>query len=133
MPRTINTQGGTVDHWRRLNTSLLANIRDLPHLEAPRFRLEMLGDEALELVMEQRALAARRQEASKRLQELLVEGRRIADFLQTGIRVHYGPRSEKLTEFGLQPFRGRKPAKPQEPEEPAAPAAARSSSGPITS
>lgn len=133
MPRKINTQGGTVDHWRRLNKSLLANIGELPHLEAPRFKLELLSDEALVLMNEQRLLSARRQETSKKLQELLVEGRRLVDFLQTGIREHYGTRSEKLTEFGLQPFRGRKLAKPQEPEEPAELIAAPASSEPEAS
>ena len=116
MPRLSNTQGETFDHWRRLLKALLANIAELPHLEAPRAKLEGMTSLALDLVSEQRSLAARRQRTSKKLQELLVEGRRLADFLQTGIREHYGTRSEKLSEFGLQPFRGRKTAKPPEVE-----------------
>ncbi len=128
MPRQITTQGGTFEHWRRLIQSLLANLGELAHLDAPRIKLEGLTDEALLIVKEQRILAARRQAASKRLLEILVEGRRLADFVHTGVREYYGTRSEKLTEFGLQPFRGRKAPKPQEPEEPTAPEASSLSS-----
>lgn len=122
MPRKNNTQGETFDRWRRLLKALLANIAEMPHLEAPRAKLEAMIALVPELVSEQRVFAARRQEASKKLQELLIEGRRLEDFLYTGVREHYGTRSEKLSEFGLQPFRGRKPPKPPEAEAPAAPA-----------
>jgi hypothetical protein len=121
MPRKSNAQGETFDRWRHLIKALLANIGELPHLEAPRAKLEAMFFLALELVSEQRTFSARRQEASRKLQELLMEGRRLADFLQTGIREHYGTRAEKLSEFGLPPFRGRKPSKPPEVEETPAP------------
>jgi hypothetical protein len=133
MPRQTNAQGQTLDNWRRLIKSLLANLGELPHLEAMCAKLAAMTDLALELVSEQRLLASRRQETSKKLQELLVEGRRIADFLQTGIRAHYGTRSEKLTEYGIQPFRGRKLAKPTEIVEAAAPSPAPASETPEAS
>jgi hypothetical protein len=132
MPRQTNAQGQTLDNWRRLIKSLLASIGEMPHLETSLGRLSALTELALELVREQRTLASRRQETSRRLQDLLVEGRRIADFLQTGIRAHYGTRSERLTEYGLQPFRGRKPAKPTEIVEAAAPSPASASETPDT-
>lgn len=28
--------------------------------------------------------------------------------LRASVKEHYGPKAEKLTEFGVQPFRGRK-------------------------
>lgn len=118
MPRQITTQGETLDHWQRLHKSLLDNAGELPHLESSRVKLETMIQEVQTLVAEQRIFASRRQEVSRKLQALVSEGRRLADFLKTGIREHYGTRAEKLTEFGLQPFRGRKSAKPQKPEEP---------------
>ena len=46
------------------------------------------------------------------------------------VRDHYGPRSEKLAEFGLQPFRGRK-AKAEVPAvEPTAPSPGPSATSP---
>ncbi len=35
------------------------------------------------------------------------DGDALMDFLLTGVRQHYGKESEKMTEFGQQPFRGR--------------------------
>lgn len=128
MPRRITTQGETFDNWKRLNTALLANIGELPHLESRRARLEMLTTEALDLVKEQRHLAARRQEATRKLKELLVNGRRLAHFLETGIREIFGTRSEKLAEFGIQPFRSRK-APAASPDAPAAGSAASAPEG----
>ena len=38
----------------------------------------------------------------------MVEGERLANLLRVNLKQHYGIRSEKLSAFGLQPFRGRK-------------------------
>ena len=60
------------------------------------------------------------------LKASLTEGERLANVLQLAVKQHYGIRSEKLAEFGLQPFRGRiRKAKtpdpaPQTPTTPAA-------------
>jgi len=43
-------------------------------------------------------------EATKNLQAVLVEGRKLATFLRGGVKQRYGDRSEKLVEFGLAPF-----------------------------
>jgi hypothetical protein len=48
----------------------------------------------------------------------------MATVLRFSLKLFYGPRSEKLTEFGIQPFRGRTPAPelPPPPIESTAPA-----------
>jgi hypothetical protein len=53
----------------------------------------------------------------------LEAGRRLASGMPKLLQEHYGIRSEKLAELGLQPFRGRKPQTPKSPtpSEPAAP------------
>ena len=115
--------GLTFNGWERLDRKLEQYMADFPHLEAPRLRLrEMIGLGA-ELVAQQALHTAGKQEATQRLQELLAEGRKLATFLRTGVKQHYGNRSEKLAEFDLQPFRGRKtplpekrPGKPTVPE-----------------
>ena len=63
---------------------------------------------------EQAALTASKQEATKRVQYLLVQGRKLSTVLRAIIREHYGNRSEKLAEFGMQPLRTR----PRNPENP---------------
>ena len=114
MARDITTYGENRDDWQRLTPALEANAADLPHLEAPRIQLESVNTQVGDLLTEQAALSARKQEVSKRLQALIAEGRQLAAFLRAGVRQRYGNRSEKLAEFHLVPFRGRKAAKPEE-------------------
>lgn len=111
MARTTNTQAETRDDWRRLIPPLVANAADFPHLEAPRLRLEAIDTEAGDLLLQQADLTAKKQEVSRRLQVLVADGRQLAAFLRAGVKQRYGTRSEKLSAFNLQPFRGRKAAK----------------------
>lgn len=86
------------------NKALAANAPELPHLEPKRLRLDELLVEVRGLTAEQASLAARKQEVSKRLAELMGEGNKLVAFLDAGVKQHYGHRAEKLVEFGLQPF-----------------------------
>jgi hypothetical protein len=104
----------------RMSVAMAANAADLPHLEGPRVRLEKVLGDAKGIAQEQAALKASKQESSKRLKELIGEGRRLSTGIVRFLQQHYGNRSEKLAEFGLQPFRGRSPraAKTPPPTEP---------------
>jgi len=50
-----------------------------------------------------------KQEASQKLADVIAEGTRLATLLRSSVRQHYGIRAEKLVEFGVKPFQGRKP------------------------
>lgn len=105
-----------VTQWAQLSAALAANTDDIPHLENHRQLLDGLLATAYALSTDQASHAAAKQEVSKQLQDVLNQGQKLATFLRTGIRQHFGNRSEKLVEFGLQPFRGRsKPAEPARP------------------
>jgi hypothetical protein len=101
------TSGEVLSGWQDLTTSLAANSGELPHLEGHRTWLTDLLRQAQELANQQAALTASKQEASKKLQGLIIEGRKVATFLRVGVRQHYGNRAEKLIEFRLRPFRSR--------------------------
>ena len=120
------TYNGVLGRWEKLNQMLEANKDDLPGLETARQDLAKVLTQALEAAKRQAVHTAGKQEASKVLKGLITEGERIATMLWQGLRIRYGIRSEKLAEFGLQPFRGRprkaKPA-PEEPKEPTPPPA----------
>jgi hypothetical protein len=83
-----------------------ANLDEVPQLRIPWNRLTWLVHRAYELTAKQAALTAEKQEVSKELAEVISEGRKVMNFLDTGLRLHYGNRSEKLVAFGQQPFRG---------------------------
>ena len=85
--------------------ALTANREELPQMEIPIAKLDELLGQVRGLTAEQASLTASKQEVSKRLAELLREALFLITCLDAGIRQHYGNRSEKLVEFGLQPFR----------------------------
>jgi hypothetical protein len=104
-----------IKEWEDITASAAANASELPQLELLRVALEKLLQEARDLTKQQGALQAGKQESSQRLQTVMKEGKKLATVMRGGLKQHYGNRSEKLVEFGLQPFRGRqKKTKPTE-------------------
>jgi len=126
------TVAGKLGNLARFTAALKANAPELAHLEGARVRLEEMFGEAQDIAKQQAAFVASKQEASKRLATLLVESQRLANGMRKLLTEKYGLRSEKLAEYGLQPFRGRKPRtlvrakkadRVDNPEPPASPAA----------
>jgi hypothetical protein len=122
MSKESTTQGEIIQDLQNLAATMAAYIQEIPHLEAPLEKLGGLLNQVGPLITLQADLGSQRQETSKKLRELLTEASRLGTFLRVGLKQHYGPRSEKLTTFKMQPFRGRKTTKPEEPENPPAPA-----------
>jgi hypothetical protein len=87
------------------SAALAANSADLPHMEVPRQKVDVMLTELKDLTTQQASLTASKQEISKRLAALNSEGQRMITFVDVGVRQHYGTQSEKLVEFGQQPFR----------------------------
>jgi hypothetical protein len=85
--------------------ALAANSAELSHLEVPRQQAVAVLTELKDLAAQQASLTAAKQEVSKRLGVLNDEGQKLLTFMDVGVRQHYGTRSEKLVEFGQQPFR----------------------------
>jgi hypothetical protein len=100
-------KAGTLDGWERLATSMGANPAQFPNLETERAQLVQLLLLARELVLQQAAFTANKQDVAKRLDTLLTDGRKLATFLRVGVKQKLGNRSEKILEFGIQPLRTR--------------------------
>jgi hypothetical protein len=115
--KKATTYAGKLGGWQRLLQPLSANSADLPHLEMPRAKLAALLAEATEIHQQQAAHTAAKEDLSQRFQGVVTDGQRLATLLRSALKEHYGIRSPKLTEFDLQPFRGRK-QKATEPETP---------------
>jgi hypothetical protein len=97
-----------VTEWEHLLNTLAVNSADLPHLETSRVKLQGLLDEVRNLAMQQDLHTANKQTASQSLRAALANGKKLTTFLRTGLKEHYGNRSEKLVEFGVSPFRRKK-------------------------
>jgi len=117
MARKNRTYTAIIGLLQRLLKVLDINKDDLPHLEPIRIKLAGLLSEILDLSHQQSSHRAGKQEASKQLRLLTADSLRLASVVFAAVKEHYGSREEKIAEFGLQPFRGRKvkPA-PEEPE-----------------
>lgn len=114
------TYKGTLGDWERLSTMLTANAAEIPHMEGSRQEFEKFLNLARDAAQRQAVHTAAKQEASQQFQTYLREGERMATILRLSLKQRFGIRSEKLAEFGLQPFRGRtRKPKPEEPTQPA--------------
>jgi hypothetical protein len=112
------TQAGVLGELTRLSAALEANAGELTHLEGARQRFAAQVAEAQAAARQQAALIATKQESSRRLERLLTEAQRMATGIGRLLKEFYGIESEKLAEFGLQPFRGRRREETEEPEAP---------------
>ena len=106
------TNLGRLGELQTFRNALNNNSGDLPHLEGSRAKYEELVAKASELANQQSALTAEKQGASKQLLETLTEAERMGTVLRLAVKQHFGIRAEKLVEFKVQPFRGRKKAAP---------------------
>jgi len=109
-----NSYAETVTGWEKELAAAEQNNADLPQAEIPRGKLQGVLTEIRSVSAEQAVLTASKQEATKQIYILLAQGRKLSTLLRTIVREHYGNRSEKLAEFGMQPLRGR----PRNPETP---------------
>jgi hypothetical protein len=100
-------QGDRFKVWRQVASSAAANAADLPQAQITLGSLQMVIGEVDKVVTDQSAYQASKQMASQRLQALLDEGDKLTTVLKTIIKQHYGNGSDKLVEFGIQPFRAR--------------------------
>jgi hypothetical protein len=113
MPRRAKTHAGIKVGLQDLHGALEANAADLAHVEGSRTKLALVLGEIEEVTLRQAVATVVKQEASQQLKRLLGEGQRLANLLRVAVKENYGPDAEKLSEFGLQPFRGRKRKAPQ--------------------
>jgi hypothetical protein len=116
------TYKGKIEEWDHLQERLAANAADLAHLEVLRTQLGTVMEQARQMAGTQSAQRAAKQATSKSLKAAIIEGGRLASLLRAAVKQHYGVRSEKVAEFGVQPFRGRKRTSKDQPTPTPAPA-----------
>jgi hypothetical protein len=105
MPRA--SKDASLGTLLRFITKLQENRTDFPHLDTAIAKLLNLVALIQEAAAQQAAHIAGKQEASRRQDEHLSAALRLLTVMRVSLKEHYGIRSEKLAEFGIQPFRGR--------------------------
>ncbi|MEA2560552.1 MAG: hypothetical protein QOH06_2056 [Acidobacteriota bacterium] len=111
----------TVNGWDKVDAAVTAGGE--PQLEVSLPALRTKSQRARRLFAQQASLTAAKQEITRELNQEILEGNALVDFIRTGARAIYGKDSEKLVEFGIKPFRGKSRRKktptPPLPEAPA--------------
>jgi hypothetical protein len=102
------TYAGQRGGWRDLLEPFTAKPPGLEHLEPFCSKLQAKLDRSIDLTKQQADLSAQKQEISKELRQVMIDGERLAVILRKGLKQQFGPDAEKLTAFQVQPFRGRK-------------------------
>lgn len=92
----------TVAHWEALLAGAAANRDDLPALESYRAQLEAALKEAKELQARRISQESEGRRMTQDLHTRLTLGRELAARLESGVRLLYGRRSLKLSEFGMK-------------------------------
>jgi hypothetical protein len=109
------------------NTLTPETTAEHPYLAVAHAKLEHLLAEIDRLTGERDFHNASKMQATRQRNEMLAEGSRVATTLRKTLKDHLGPDNERLTQFGIQPFRSKKRAKksvdaaaapPEPPENP---------------
>jgi len=105
-----------LDIWGRLAAAATNNIQDLSAVRAALETLQQALGEIRELSIRQTELRAAAQQATRDLEAAKERANRAAMQVSQGVLAAYGSKSEKLTEYGLHPWRPRR--RTSAPEDP---------------
>jgi predicted transcriptional regulator len=105
----------TLGDWEKLAQSIdEETAAAAPQIQLIHEKLQELLAESRELAVEQKTLDSRKQAVTRRMNEILEEGRKAASALKVNLKHQFGNRNEELLRFGIQPLRGkRRPMKPK--------------------
>lgn len=100
----------TLDDWEKLAQGVTTETTaEAPQLQFTHEKLQGFLEEFKKLSLEQKLHDSRKREVTRRMNEILEEGRRTASALKVGLKQHFGNRNEELIRFGVRPFRRRRP------------------------
>ncbi|HKI03493.1 MAG TPA: hypothetical protein VKK31_16055 [Thermoanaerobaculia bacterium] len=98
---------GFVSDCEKTLTNVKARAAELPDLSVYITPVEELLAETKAMGARQQSLQSVKQEETKKLQEVVVKAREAVVRLKAALKAHFGPKSERLVEFGMRPSRKR--------------------------
>jgi hypothetical protein len=108
MPKT--SLADFVTDWETLLKNVSDAAAELPNMDVYKGALEKLLASAKDGIALSHARRGVKQQETKDLQELMGQGKDAAAQLRAAVKAHFGPRSERLLQFGIKPIRKRKKA-----------------------
>jgi hypothetical protein len=107
-----------VTDWETLLKNVSDAAAELPNMDVYKGTLEQLLAKAMDGIALSHARRGLKQQETKERQELMAQGKDAAAQLRAAVKAHFGPRSERLLQFGMTPIRKRKKAPVQTVKEP---------------
>jgi hypothetical protein len=98
----------TLSVWEQLLAGVEANREELQHVDVYRAQLDEEMKDVRAALSRRAALHAESLQATRDIQSFATRGGDLAVRIRAGIWLQYGPRSEKLVEFGMKPSRKRR-------------------------
>lgn len=116
-----------IQEWRELLAATQEHSTDLPGLEPLRTSFQQLVEQIETLNLQRESVRAGRQEMTRSMKALIEKAKEEAKRLRGAALTSFGPKSERLSQFGVAPQRKRgsskrRAGKPTEAPPPAAPA-----------
>jgi hypothetical protein len=110
MPR--KRQAESQGSWLLFADAFTPELRESHvYLKSTHAKLMNFIQEVERLGIERDSYNARKLEATRKRNEMIVAANRLVASMQLALRDHLGPDNEQLTAFGIKPFRGRKRVK----------------------
>jgi hypothetical protein len=107
MPRTRIAH--TIDVWEKLTQGVdPEELADSPSLLHFSQQLRESLEEIQKLSLEQSYHEAQKRAATRRITEILEQGRITANAMKAGLRLRHGNRNAELLRYGIRPFHRRK-------------------------
>jgi hypothetical protein len=103
----------TIGGWEKLLEAVRSHEGELPGAGPLRAALEFRLQESVEAKNRQDLHRSGRQRATRDLGQSMAAGRDVASRLCHLVMSAYGPRNERLQEFGMKPHGCRQPRKPK--------------------
>jgi hypothetical protein len=107
-----------VTDWETLLKNVSDAAAELPNMDVYKGTLEQLLAKAMDGIALSHARRGLKQQETKERKELMAQGKDAAAQLRAAVKAHFGPRSERLLQFGMTPIRKRKKAPVQAVKEP---------------
>ncbi len=96
-----------ISDWEALLKNVTETATELPSMDIYKNALEQLTGQAKDGVALAQSRRGFKQQETRELRSLMLQGKDAAAKLRSAIKAHFGPRSERLVQYGMTPIRKR--------------------------
>ena len=96
-----------ISDWEALLKNVTETAAELPNMDVYKTALEQLAGQVKDGIALANSRRGFKQQETRDLRSLTIQGKDAAAKLRSAIKAHFGPRSERLVQYGMTPIRKR--------------------------